>query len=61
KDAWQYLEEFADRTMVWDTTRESDVTNTLNSGLHQVDCEGAKEAKIAKLCRRISELEKIQT
>ena len=55
-DAWQFLEDLADKSMQWETTRETERTNP-KGGIHQVETSWATEAKIDAMAKRLEQLE----
>ena len=59
EDAWNFLEEMAEKTMQWEGFREKAMSaiTTEKGGLHQVETSIAAEAKFVALARRVKELE----
>ena len=56
-DAWQFLEDLAERNLQWKTTRELERSTPSRGGMHQVQTFQAAEAKIETLTRKIESLE----
>ena len=56
-EAWQFLEDLAEKNLQWETTREPDKATPSRGGMHQIQPTLASEAKIATLTRRLEALE----
>ena len=57
EEAWQFFEELAERTMLWESTREPSQETEKSKGVHVVGNSIATEAKLATLTRRLEALE----
>ena len=56
-EAWQFLEDLAEKSLQWEITRESDRHTPSRGGVYQVQSSLAEEAKFASLIRMIEALE----
>ena len=56
-EAWQFLEDLAEKSLQWKTTREPEKSTPSRGGIHQIQTSLAAEAKIATLTRRLEALE----
>src|SRR6516165_2888819 len=60
-DAWAFLEDLADKTMLWETVRETPSLSTRiqasRSGVHAIDASTTAEAKLAAIMKRLEALE----
>ena len=56
-DAWQFLEDLAERNLQWETTREPERSIPSRGGIHQVQTFLTVEAKITTLTCKIGSLE----
>ena len=52
-EAWQFLEDLAEKNLQWETTRKPEKP-TPSRGMHQIQTSLAVEAKIAKIGTRLN-------
>ncbi|XP_074355671.1 uncharacterized protein LOC141695314 [Apium graveolens] len=57
EEAWQFFEEIAEKTMLWESTRELNPEPERSKGLHVVGISITTEAKLATLTKRLEALE----
>ncbi|XP_074374323.1 uncharacterized protein LOC141714722 [Apium graveolens] len=57
EEAWQYFEALAEKTVLWESTKEPNPESEISKGLYVVGNSIATSAKLATLTRRLEALE----